>query len=100
MNVIAELHITPIGTTSSLAPYIATCVNILKEAGLNPQTHAYGTNVEGEWDAVFAAFKACHEALHKQGVPRVSAAIKVGTRTDKPDSLGGRLTSLEAATAS
>ena len=54
-----------------MAEYVAACVRILEEAGLKIQLHAYGTNIEGEWDAVFAAIKRCHEVLHAMGAPRI-----------------------------
>jgi uncharacterized protein YqgV (UPF0045/DUF77 family) len=34
---------------------VAKCQEVLDDAGLNHQMHAYGTNIQGEWDDVFAA---------------------------------------------
>ena len=65
MWVIADLCIVPMGVGVSVSKYVAACEEILAEAGLNPHLHAYGTNVEGEWDTVFAAVRRCHEAIHK-----------------------------------
>ena len=59
------------------------CERILIEAGLKTRLHAYGTNIEGEWDAVFGAIKRCHEAIHAMGVPRISTNLRLGTRTDR-----------------
>jgi uncharacterized protein YqgV (UPF0045/DUF77 family) len=36
---------------------------------LKTQLHANGTNIEGEWDEVFAAVRRCHEAVHAMGAP-------------------------------
>lgn len=91
MKVTAEICVIPLGVGVSVARYIAACGPILERAGLNPKLHAYGTNVEGEWDAVFAAFKACHQAIHEMGLPRVHTAIKVGTRTDREQSNDGKI---------
>ena len=63
MNVIADLCIVPLGVGVSVSSYVAACQRILSEAGLDIQLHAYGTNIEGEWDAVFAAIRQCHEAM-------------------------------------
>ena len=63
MNVILEFTVIPLGVGVSLSKYVAACEKILKEAGLHYELHANGTNVEGEWDAVFAAIKRCHETL-------------------------------------
>ena len=83
MHTIADLSIVPIGVGLSLSPYVAACERVLQEAGLEPKLHAYGTNVEGDWDVVFAALKRCHEVLHEMGAPRVSTNLRCGTRTDK-----------------
>jgi uncharacterized protein (TIGR00106 family) len=87
MNVIADLSIVPLGVGLSLSRYIAQCESVLKEAGLKTQVHAYGTNIEGEWDAVVAAVKRCHEVLHAAGVPRISTVLKLGTRIDRDQSM-------------
>jgi uncharacterized protein (TIGR00106 family) len=52
--------------------------------------------VEGEWEAVFAAFKRCHEALHEMGVPRVSTSIRLGTRTDREQTMADKIESVQA----
>jgi len=56
--------------------------------------HAYGTNIEGEWDAVFAAVKRCHETLHQMGVPRISTTMRVGTRIDRDQTLEDKVRSV------
>ena len=95
MHVIADFCIVPIGVGVSLSPYIAACERILRDAGLNPRLHAYGTNVEGPWDEVFAALRRCHEAVHAQGAPRVSTTVKLGTRTDKTQRMADKVRSVE-----
>jgi len=67
---------------------------VLKEAGLESRLHSYGTNIEGEWDAVFAAIKKCHETVHAMGVPRISTVIKVGTRTDRDQTMDDKVRSV------
>ena len=95
MKVIADLGVVPIGVGLSLSRYVAACEKVLKEAGLKTRLHAYGTNVEGEWDEVFGAIKRCHEVLHEMGVPRISTVIKVGTRTDKGQTMVDKISSVE-----
>ena len=65
------------------------------QAGLKTVLHANGTNIEGAWDDVFAAVRRCHEVLHDMGVPRVSATLRVGTRTDKVQTLEDKVRSVE-----
>ncbi len=96
MKVLADISIIPLGSASlSLSPYVAACERVLREAGLEPKLHAFGTNVEGEWDAVFAALKRCHEAVHGMGAPRVHTSIRLGTRTDRDQSLADKVRSVE-----
>jgi uncharacterized protein (TIGR00106 family) len=100
MKVIADVCIIPLGVGVSVSREVTECERILRESGLKTRLHAYGTNVEGEWDEVFAAVKKCHEALHAMGVPRVSTSIRVGSRTDKPQSMEDKIRSVEDKLAS
>lgn len=95
MKVIADLSIVPLGVGVSLSKYIVECEKILKDANLKTQLHAYGTNIEGEWDEVFAAIKRCHEVLHKMGVPRITATLKYGTRVDRDQTIDDKVKSVE-----
>ena len=94
MKVLIDLCIVPIGVGVSLSPYIAACQKVLSEAGLETTLHSYGTNIEGEWDEVFAAVKRCHEVVHDMGAPRITTTIKVGTRTDRVQTMEDKLRSV------
>ena len=94
MNVIADLCIIPMGVGVSVSKYVAECERILQNAGLRTQLHAYGTNIEGEWDAVFAAIKACHEQIHAMGAPRISTTLKFGTRIDREQTMEDKIQSV------
>jgi uncharacterized protein (TIGR00106 family) len=96
MNAIADIAIIPIGAGTSLSMYIATCERILTEAGLEPQLHANGTNVQGEWDLIFDALKRCHQALHEMGVPRVSTNLRLGTRVDREQNMAEKIQSVKS----
>jgi len=95
MKVIADLCVIPMGTGVSVSREVALCERILTEAGLRTKLHAYGTNIEGEWDDVFAAVKRCHEALHAAGVPRISTSMRFGTRVDREQSMEDKVRSVE-----
>ena len=73
---------------------------MLTEAGLKTVLHANGTNIEGEWEKVFAAVRRCHEVVHKMGAPRIFTAIKLGTRTDRTQTMDEKTSSVEAKLAS
>lgn len=94
MHVIVDLCVVPLGVGVSVSPYVVACETILREAGLKTHLHAYGTNIEGDWDAVFAAIRRCHETLHAMGAPRISTTIKLGTRTDRLQTLEDKVRSV------
>src|ERR1035437_6326756 len=96
MRVIADLCLIPIGVGVSVSREIAACERVLAEAGLKTKLHAYGTNIEGEWDEVFAAIKRCHEVVHAMGTPRISSTLRFGTRIDRPQSMDDKVRSVEA----
>ena len=95
MKVILDLCVVPIGVGVSVSSYVAACERILSEAGLKTQLHAYGTNIEGDWDTAFAAIKRCHEVVHEMGAPRISTTIKVGTRTDRDQTMEQKVKSVQ-----
>ena len=95
MHVILDLCLVPLGVGVSVSPYVAECHRVLQEAGLKSQLHAYGTNIEGEWDAVMAAVKRCHERVHPLGAPRNTTTIKLGTRTDRGQTMAEKVKSVE-----
>jgi len=95
MRMIVDFCLVPVGVGVSVSKYIVECEKILANAGLKTQLHAYGTNIEGEWDEVFAAIKRCHEHVHAMGVPRISTTIKLGTRTDREQSMDDKIKSVQ-----
>jgi len=95
MKVIADLSVVPIGVGVSLSKYVAACERVLRETGLSVRLHAYGTNIEGEWDEVFDAIRRCHEVVHEMGAPRISSTLRIGTRTDRAQTIDDKVRSVE-----
>jgi uncharacterized protein (TIGR00106 family) len=100
MNVIVDLCIVPIGVGVSLSSYVAACEKVLAGTGLKTALHANGTNIEGEWDKVFAAVRRCHEVVHEMGAPRIFTVLKVGTRTDRTQTMDEKTQSVKTKLAS
>ena len=96
MKAIVDLCVVPIGVGVSVSKYVAACQQVLSEAGLDFTLHAYGTNIEGEWDAVFTAVKKCHETVHALGAPRITTTLKVGTRTDRDQTMADKIESVRS----
>lgn len=95
MHVIVDLCVVPLGVGVSVSKYVALCQQVLEEAGLDIRLHAYGTNIEGEYDQVFSAIRRCHEEIHEAGAPRISTTIKLGTRVDREQTMVDKLRSVE-----
>ena len=95
MKVLVDLCVVPLGVGVSLSSYIAACEKVLTGAGLKTSLHSYGTNIEGEWDTVFAAVKRCHEVVHEMGAPRITTTIKLGTRTDRKQTMEDKVRSVQ-----
>ncbi|MCG8565696.1 MAG: MTH1187 family thiamine-binding protein [Desulfobacterales bacterium] len=95
MKVMIDLCVVPMGVGLSVSEYVAACHRIFEKRGIKAQLHGYGTNLEGEWDEVFAAVKECHEVVHDMGAARINTTIKVGTRTDRDQTLQDKIDSVQ-----
>ncbi len=95
MHVVIDLCIVPIGVGTSVSRYVAACQTVLEEAGVTHALHGYGTNIEGEWDEVFAAVGRCHEVVHAMGAPRISTTVKLGTRADRTQTVAEKIDSVK-----
>ena len=96
MQVVIDLCLIPMGVGVSVSRYVAACQEILNKSGLSYNMHAYGTNIEGEWTEVMSVVKQCHDVVHAMGAPRISSTIKLGTRTDRIQTMSDKIQSVEA----
>ena len=94
MHVIVGFTLIPIDAGISVSPYVAAIERVLEESGLNFEVNCNSTNLEGEWDAVFAAIERCHELVHGEGVPRIHSCLQVGTRVDREQHMAEKLESV------
>jgi len=95
---IVEVSIIPLGTaTSSVSEHVAGCVKIARESGLNCQLTAMGTIFEGDLDQILATIRLMQESVFTAGVGRVTTAIKIDDRRDKPgQGMKAKVASVEA----
>ena len=95
---IVEVSITPLGTaTSSVSAYVAGCVKIARQSGLNCQLTGMGTILEGDLDLILATVRRMQESVFAAGAGRVFSVIKIDDRRDKPGhGLEGKVASVEA----
>jgi len=89
----AELQVVPIGQGVSVRKEITQVVGLLDEYDFIVETHASGTNIEGELEDILAVVEKIHTKLHEQGSIRLVSYLKLETRTDKLPTLAGKLLS-------
>ncbi len=78
-----ELTVIPLGHRS-LSADLAGVIGLIDESGLPYRVTAFGTLIEGEWDALMEIAKRCHEAIRKK-TDRVLILIRLddyGNRAD------------------
>lgn len=90
MKATAELQVVPIGTGVSVRQEISRVVELLQDRDFILETHASGTNIEGELAQILAVVGQIHEALHREGSVRLISFLKLETRSDKTPTLAGK----------
>jgi uncharacterized protein (TIGR00106 family) len=85
---LASFSVIPMGAGESVGDLVAQAVRVVRESGLQNETNAMFTNLEGEWDEVMGVIRASVEEVAK-AVPWVTVMIKLDYR---PSSEVGRLT--------
>lgn len=90
MKATAELQVIPIGSGVSVRREITGVVELLQEHDFIVETHASGTNIEGELAEILTAVEQIHETLHNEGSIRLVSYLKLETRTDKTPTLSGK----------
>ena len=90
MKATAELQVIPVGDGVTVRQQVMRVVELLQQHDFILETHAAGTNIEGELTEILAVIEKIHETLHQQGSVRLISYLKVETRTDKQPTLAGK----------
>ena len=90
MKATAELQVIPVGDGVSVRQQVVRIVELLQSRDFILETHASGTNIEGELTDILAVVERIHETLHEEGSVRLISYLKVETRTDKVPTLAGK----------
>jgi uncharacterized protein (TIGR00106 family) len=90
MKATAELQVIPLGQWVSVRKEIRRVVDLLQGHDFIIETHASGTNIEGNLEDILAAVKQIHEVLHAEGSVRLVSLLKLETRIDKAPTLAGK----------
>ncbi len=84
----------PVDTGQSLSKDVAEVIKLIDESGLDYQTTAMGTLVEGEWDEVIDLIKRCHQKL-RENSRRVYTKITIDDREGATGRLKGKVADIE-----
>ena len=90
MRATAELQVIPLGAGVSVRAEVARIVGLLGDYDFILETHAAGTNIEGELDTILEAVAHIHKDMHAAGSARLVSYLKLETRTDKVPTLAGK----------
>jgi uncharacterized protein (TIGR00106 family) len=92
--VLLEMSIVPFGVGESVSQYVAECVDLVDQSGLDYELHAMGTIVEGELGEVLTLMQRCIETLAVHS-DRVSCSAKLDYRRGKSGRLQSKVASVE-----
>ena len=84
----------PVGKSESLSQDVARIIKIIEDSGIDCQTTAMGTLVEGEWDEIMDLIKRCHDKLRETST-RVYTKITIDDREGAKGRLKGKIASVE-----
>ena len=88
----------PAAADGSVHDAVAAAVKVVRDSGLPHRTTSMFTEIEGEWDEVFAVVKAATDAVMPFG-SRVSLVLKADIRPGRVGELDGKIERLETAIA-
>jgi len=86
----------PGAADGSVHDAVAAAVKVVRDSGLPHRTTSMFTEIEGEWDEVFAVVKAATDAVMPFG-SRVSLVLKADIRPGHTGELDGKIERLEQA---
>lgn len=93
---IAEISIYPLGTASpSVGDYVANCVKILEEKGLNYEVTPMSTVFEGTLEQIWETVAHIHELPFKMGCLRVVTTLRIDDRRDRPATMRSKVEGVE-----
>jgi uncharacterized protein (TIGR00106 family) len=95
---LVAFSVSPSGTgrkDASVHDAVAAAVRIVRESGLPNRTTSMFTEIEGEWDEVFAVIKEAADAVSDYG-SRVSLVLKADIRPGWTNEIEGKVNRLEA----
>jgi uncharacterized protein (TIGR00106 family) len=95
MSVLIHFSIFPTDKGTSVSPYVAKSVRIIRASGLPYKLGPMSTAVEGEWDEVMAVVDRCFKELQKE-CGRIYMTVQADYRKGAINRIEGKIKSVEA----
>ncbi|CAI8497121.1 unnamed protein product [Pichia kudriavzevii] len=95
MHCLADVAITPIGPIDSIEKALELAKPLLEASGQEYVIHDGGFTIDAEWKDAMTLVGQIHEHLHKSGFVRVHSDMRVGTRTDKAQTMQDKINVVE-----
>jgi uncharacterized protein (TIGR00106 family) len=92
--VLVEFSVFPLDKGESVGDYVARCLKIVEQSGLEYQCHTMGTTLEGDLDAALEVIKRCVQELASD-CHRVECMMKLDYRKGHAGELKSRLSRVE-----
>ena len=94
MSVLIHFSIFPTDKGTSVSPYVARSVRIIRESGLSYKLGPMSTAVEGEWREVMAVVEKCFTELRKD-CHRIYMTLQMDYREGAANRIEGKIQSVE-----
>ena len=94
MSVLIHFSIFPTDKGTSVSPYVAKAVRIIRESGLPYKVGPMSTAVEGEWSEVMAVVENCFKELRKE-CSRIYMTLQMDYREGAVNRIEGKIKSIE-----
>jgi len=95
MSVLIHFSIFPTDKGTSVSPYVAKSIRIIRASGLSYTLGPMSTAIEGEtWEEVMGVVEKCFQAL-KEDAERIYMTLQMDYRAGAENRLEGKIRSVE-----
>ena len=94
MSVLIHFSIFPTDKGTSVSPYVARSIRIIRESGLPYKLGPMSTAIEGEWDDVMKVVERCFKELRKDS-DRIYMTLQMDYRAGAENRMEGKIKSVE-----
>ncbi|MHB8770257.1 MAG: MTH1187 family thiamine-binding protein [Syntrophales bacterium] len=94
MSVLIHFSLFPTDKGTSVSPYVARSLRIIRESGLPYKLGPMSTALEGEWEEVIGVVERCFKELRKDS-SRIYMTLQMDYRDGAVNRIEGKIKSVE-----